>query len=98
MANKANSTDMKNDGKPALTPKLRFPEFRDAAGWKIGKVDTLVDTITPPKKLPTSHYASRGAFPIIDQSQADICGWTDDYEALIQGGLPLIFLETTPVF
>ncbi|ULO25108.1 restriction endonuclease subunit S [Methylocystis sp. SB2] len=81
---------MTNDGKPALTPKLRFPEFRDAEGWEIGKVDALVDTITPPKKLPTSHYASRGAFPIIDQSQANICGWTDDHEALIQGDLPLI--------
>ncbi|MGJ5076397.1 restriction endonuclease subunit S [Bradyrhizobium oligotrophicum] len=25
---------MTNDGEPALTPKLRFPEFRDAAGWE----------------------------------------------------------------
>ena len=25
---------MKNDGKPALTPKLRFPEFRSAPGWE----------------------------------------------------------------
>ncbi len=24
---------MKNDGKPALMPKLRFPEFRDAGAW-----------------------------------------------------------------
>jgi type I restriction enzyme S subunit len=78
-----------NKGK-ALTPKLRFPEFREAAGWETGKVNELVDTVTPPKKLPTSHYASKGAFPIIDQSQADICGWTDDHEALIQDGLPLI--------
>ena len=90
MSNKANTTTPKPDGKPALTPKLRFPEFRDTAGWEIGKVDELVDTVTPPKKLPTSHYASKGAFPIIDQSQADICGWTDDHEALIQDGLPLI--------
>ncbi|MHB1332172.1 MAG: restriction endonuclease subunit S [Sulfuriferula sp.] len=90
MSNKAKTTTPKPDGKPALTPKLRFPEFRDAAGWEIGKVDELVDTVTPPKKLPTSHYAPKGAFPIIDQSQADICGWTDDHEALIQDGLPLI--------
>ncbi len=90
MRNKAKTTTPKPDGKPALTPKLRFPEFRDAAGWETGKVDELVDTVTPPKKLPTSHYASKGAFPIIDQSQADICGWTDDHEALIQDGLPLI--------
>ena len=34
MSNKAKATAMKEDGKPALTPKLRFPEFRDAAGWE----------------------------------------------------------------
>lgn len=34
MSNKAKSTTKKPDGKPALTPKLRFPEFRNAAGWK----------------------------------------------------------------
>jgi len=90
MSNKAKATDMKEDGQPALMPKLRFPEFRDAAGWESGKVDELVDTVTPPKKFPTSNYASKGAFPIIDQSQTAICGWTDDHDALIQEGLPLI--------
>ncbi|MDO8274031.1 MAG: hypothetical protein Q7T22_00700, partial [Serpentinimonas sp.] len=35
-------------------------------------------------------YASSGTYPIIDQSQSDICGWTDDEEALIQESLPLI--------
>ena len=34
MSNKANTTTPKPDGKHALTPKLRFPEFRDAAGWE----------------------------------------------------------------
>ena len=35
MNNKAKTTTPKPDGKPALTPKLRFPEFRDSAGWEI---------------------------------------------------------------
>ncbi len=73
-----------------LVPKLRFPEFRGAEGWECEKVDALVDTITPPKKLPTSNYGLKGAFPIIDQSQNAICGWTEDHEALIQDDLPLI--------
>ena len=34
MSNKAKTTTPKPDGKPALTPKLRFPEFRDAGGWE----------------------------------------------------------------
>jgi hypothetical protein len=53
-------------------------------------LEMLNGTSTPPKKLPTSNYAATGAFPIIDQSQADICGWTDDNDALIQDDLPLI--------
>ncbi|WP_230163709.1 restriction endonuclease subunit S [Roseomonas sp. CECT 9278] len=73
-----------------MTPKRRFPKFEGAAGWKIEKVDKLVETVTPPKKLPTSHYAPSGQFPIIDQSKLDICGWTSDHAALIQDGLPLI--------
>ena len=32
MSNKTN-TAVKEDAKPALTPKLRFPEFREEAGW-----------------------------------------------------------------
>ena len=90
MSSKVKTTAMTSDGKRALTPELRFPEFRDAAGWVIEKVDELVDAVVPPKKLPTSQYASKGAFPIIDQSQAEICVWTDDGGALIQDGLPLI--------
>lgn len=90
MSSKTKTPGAMDGSKPALVPKLRFPEFREAEGWKIGKVDELVGTVTPPKKLPTSHYASKGAFPIIDQSQADICGWTDDHDALIQCDLPVI--------
>ncbi len=50
----------------------------------------LIDTITPPKKLPSTEYAQSGRFPIIDQSQDYIAGWTDDQDALISSKLPLI--------
>lgn len=33
MSNKTAATNMKQEGKPALTPKLRFPEFREVGGW-----------------------------------------------------------------
>ena len=35
MSHKPNLTTPKPDGKPALVPKLRFPEFREAKGWEI---------------------------------------------------------------
>jgi type I restriction enzyme, S subunit len=33
MSSELKTTSKKNDGKPALTPKLRFPEFRDEDTW-----------------------------------------------------------------
>lgn len=79
-----------DEAKSTLTPKLRFPEFRDGQGWESMKVDELVEAIVPPKKLQTSAYSANGAFPIIDQSQDAICGWTDDRDALVEDDLPLI--------
>ncbi len=34
MSNKAKTTATKEEATPALVPKLRFPEFREAAGWE----------------------------------------------------------------
>jgi len=81
---------MNTKEKKALMPKLRFSEFRETGEWSCEKIDHLVDTVTPPKKLPTSSYGLVGKFPIIDQSQSEVCGWTDDSDALVHEGLPLI--------
>ena len=71
-------------------PEWRFPEFRDSVEWEEEMVKNLVSTVTPPKKLLSSFYKSKGRFPIIDQSQEYICGWTDDQDALVSDELPLI--------
>ena len=71
-------------------PHLRFPEFQNAGEWEESIVGELIVTITPPKKLQTSDYQPEGEFPIVDQSQDYICGWTNDGEAVIDKGLPVI--------
>ena len=76
--------------KKAVVPRLRFPEFRDAGPWEVKRLAKLVKTIRPPKKLQTTEYLSRGEFPIIDQSPNDVCGWTNDKTALVNGEFPLI--------
>lgn len=76
--------------KRTLTPKLRFPEFRDKPGWDVSTVGELVATVSPPKKLTTSQYFPEGRFPIVDQSPDAQCGWTNDLDALIESSLPLI--------
>lgn len=71
-------------------PKLRFPEFKNSGKWEEKELGSLIVTVTPPKKLQTSHYSDKGLFPIIDQSQNYIAGWTDDTAAVISNNLPLI--------
>ena len=45
MSNKVKTTAMKNEPTPALTPKLRFPEFRDAAGWESSRLSEVTSAI-----------------------------------------------------
>ena len=78
------------DKNHALVPVLRFPEYQNNGGWDEDKLSELVSTVTPPKKLPTNLYQDVGQYPIIDQSQSNICGWTNDKESLISDNFPLI--------
>lgn len=64
-------------------PQLRFPEFKNDENWEVAKVGDVIKTITPPKKLNSSEYKKTGKYPIIDQSQSYICGYSDDDDALM---------------
>lgn len=81
---------MAKKGVKTAVPKLRFPEFRNAAVWQEEKLEVLIDTVSPPVKLQSASYQTTGKFPVIDQSQDAICGWTDDVQAVVEGPLPLI--------
>ncbi|MBA3966606.1 MAG: N-6 DNA methylase [Nitrospirales bacterium] len=56
--------------------------------WR--KLELLVETITPPCKIQKTAFGTRGRFPIIDQSQERIAGWTDDETALVRPRKPLV--------
>ncbi len=86
----ADAMSDENEEKSALVPRLRFPEFREAAGWKAAQLDKLISTVTPPKKIPSTEYLAEGQFPIIDQGQSDIAGWTNDPDSLVTENEPLI--------
>jgi type I restriction enzyme M protein len=68
--------------------------YRDAAArfmkfpWR--RIESLVETITPPSKIQKTVFGITGRFPIIDQSQEDIAGWTDDESVLIHPNKPLV--------
>ena len=65
-------------------PQLRFPEYTHANSfWHEIFVGDSIKTIAPPKKLQSNDYKETGKYPIIDQSQEFICGYSDDESALI---------------
>lgn len=46
MSSKSKATTTKEEAKPALVPKLRFPGFRSAGDWKAEKLGTIATIIT----------------------------------------------------
>ncbi len=62
-------------------PSTHFP-------WR--KIESVVETITPPAKIQKTLFGLTGRFPIIDQSQYEIAGWTDDESTLIHPTKPLV--------
>lgn len=42
MSSKIKTTSQNKDGQPTLVPKLRFPEFRNAEGWCVRKLNELL--------------------------------------------------------
>ena len=58
--------------------------------FPLKRIHTLVRTVTPPAKIPKTAFALSGQFPIIDQSQEAIAGWTDDEGALVHPSKPLV--------
>ena len=53
-------------------------------------IQSLVRAVTPPSKIKRSDFNDAGKFPIIDQSQEEIAGWTDDETAVIRPVKPLV--------
>ncbi|MBQ6062138.1 MAG: restriction endonuclease subunit S [Prevotella sp.] len=78
-------------------PKIRFPEFENTKGWEVKKLGEIITTITVTRKLPSTDYHENGKYPIVDQSQQYICGYSDDTEALIKlnGDAVIVFGDHT---
>src|SRR5437879_1636949 len=51
---------MTSDTTPHLTPKLRFPEFRDSPGWKEKPLREAVSLVVREKQKPAVLYTGLG--------------------------------------
>lgn len=61
--------------------------------WK--KIKDICKTITPPTKIATNCYSACGNYPIIDQGQKDIVGYTDNELALLDDNKYILFGDHT---
>ena len=61
MSNKAKNTTPKPDGRPALTPKLRFPEFREATGWETTILGELSEVVRGGSPRPIDVFLTTAA-------------------------------------
>jgi type I restriction enzyme S subunit len=60
--------------------------------WIVETVESCLDETLIPStpKIQAGDYQAAGRYPVVDQGQALIAGWTDDEVALIDSSLPLI--------
>ena len=77
------------------TPRLRFPGF--TGEWEEKVFSDVCITVTPPLKLQSRDYLKGGKYPIVDQSQDLICGWTNDERGVISDNPVIIFGDHTCV-
>lgn len=61
--------------------------------WK--KLGEVCKIVSPPKKLVKELYSDVGLYPIIDQGQKEIVGFTDDLTALLPYGEYVLFGDHT---
>lgn len=90
MSSKKNNTSAKEDAKPALVPKLRFPEFRKSEGWKsitLQEASTPVTGRIGERKLtPVSISAGIGFVPQTEKFGRDISGNQYQLYTLVSDG------------
>ena len=60
MSSKTQTTAMKEEAKPALVPKLRFPEFRGAEPWKVSRFDEVLSPVVRQRPKPAEAYLGLG--------------------------------------
>ena len=71
MSPKPPATTPQPDGKPALTPKLRFPEFRDAGGWEEETLSGVATVVMGSSPKSECYNQSQTGLPLL-QGNADI--------------------------
>ena len=94
MSNKAKTATMKNDGKSALTPKLRFPDFQNAGEWENKPLSACLDYHQPtPYLVSDTNYNPAFKTPVLTAGKTFILGYTSEQHGIFSEDLPVIIFD-----
>ena len=94
MSSKAKTTATQEEATPALVPKLRFPEFRGAGGWKQTPLEYCLDYQQPtPYLVADTKYSPAFKTPVLTAGKTFILGYTDEQNGIFSEGLPVIIFD-----
>ncbi len=75
-------------------PKLRFPEFRGAEGWKQTPLGDCLDYQQPtPYLVADTKYSPAFKTPVLTAGKTFILGHTDEQHGIFSEGLPVIIFD-----
>lgn len=76
---------------------LHFPGYENTKivdgvpeGWIKEKIGKIIKKVHRTKQIVASEYKDEGSIPIVDQSRAFVVGYTNDLEARVDFGIPII--------
>ena len=87
-------TTTSEEATPARVPKLRFPEFRGAEGWKQTPLGDCLDYQQPtPYLVANTNYSPAFKTPVLTAGKTFILGYTDEQHGIFSEGLPVIIFD-----
>ena len=78
------------DGEHNLSAERYTEQSNDDTKYPWYPIGSLITTVTPRVKVPKSEFNETGLYPIIDQSQTPVAGYTNDPAGLITPDKPLV--------
>ena len=94
MSSKTKTIATKEEAKPALVPKLRFPEFHGAEAWKMTPLEECLDYQQPtPYLVKDERYNPAFKTPVLTAGKTFILGYTNEENGIFSEGLPVIIFD-----
>jgi type I restriction enzyme M protein len=90
LATRVEKARIGENGEWNLSGERYQPTAKVLTSFATTTIGEVITSITPPAKLQKESYRTEGRYPIIDQSQEEIAGWTDDELAVVRPTKPLV--------